>query len=82
MCLSEFYTENLDNEKFQHGLYLRGNDTLGKEEVPLSTLCLIAFSTYIFLDFEENNKSTSIQERGGSFTKSLWYKHSISLSLT
>lgn len=38
--LVEFFTD-LDNEKFQRGLYLRGDDTLGKEKFSLSTLCVI-----------------------------------------
>lgn len=83
--LVEFFTD-LDNEKFQRGLYLRGDDTLGKEKFSLSTLCVIILflnSIMLFLHLEENNnEDTSIQKRRGAFIKSLWYKHGISLSLT
>lgn len=47
----EFYTEDLDNEKFQHGLCLRGGDTLGKEKFSLSTL----YNLYIIIFFPKQH---------------------------
>lgn len=54
--LVEFFTEDLDNEKFQHGLYLRGDDTLGKEKFSLATLCVIILflnSIYYFYTWKK-----------------------------
>lgn len=39
--LVELFPEDLDNGKLQHGLYLRGDDTSGKEKFSLPTLCVI-----------------------------------------
>lgn len=61
--LVEFFTD-LDNEKFQRGLYLRGDDTLGKEKFSLSTLCVIILFLnsicYFYTWEEKNNEDTFI----------------------